>query len=102
AFVGDDRVEHAFYGDEIALRAAVRAGIGVADGAGEIALVGDFQNSQTRVLHVVRAQAAIVGAAPVHLGVEPQRHFRRLDVDLSACAPVLRIGGDQDLRGAVL
>ena len=42
--------------------------------AGEIALVGDFQNSQTRVLHVVRAQAAIVGAAPVHLGVEPQRH----------------------------
>src|SRR6185369_5313238 len=51
---------------------------------------------------VVRAQAAIVGASPVHLGVERERHLGRLDVDLASPPPILGIRCDEHLARSVL
>jgi hypothetical protein len=40
----------------------VGAGVGVADGAGEVAGVADLEEGEAGVLFVVGAEAAVVGA----------------------------------------
>jgi hypothetical protein len=102
ALVGDDRIEHALDRRERPVLGPVRAGIRVAHRAREVAVVGDLQDREARVLHVVGAKSAIVRAAPVHLGVEPERHLRRLDVDLAPEPPVRRVARDHHLARTML
>jgi hypothetical protein len=101
ALIGDDGIKHAFERGQVAKLRPVRAAVGIADGAAQVAVVGDLQDRQARVLHVIRAQAAVIGAAVFHRRVETQRHLRRLDVHLAALAPVVGIGRDQHLAVAV-
>ena len=45
-------------------------------------MFADLNHRKTGMLHVVRAEAAVVGAAVAHFGIEALGHLRRLDVDL--------------------
>ena len=68
ALAGDDGVEH---GDDVfkaAVRGALGAGARIAGGAAQIAVVADLDDGQAAVLHVVGAQAAVVGQ-PYCIGV---------------------------------
>ena len=102
AFVGDDRVEHALDRRQIAKARAMRARLGVADRAAQVAVIGDLDQRQAAVLHVIGAQAAIVRTAPALLGVEALRHLRRLDEHLARLAVVVDVVGDQHALAAVL
>ncbi len=102
ALVGDDGIEHALDRRHVAEARAMRAGVGVADRAAQVAVVGDLDQGQAAVLHVLRAQAAVVGAAPLALGVEALRQLRRLDEALAAEAVILDVVGDQHALAAVL
>src|SRR5690606_1006061 len=68
--------------------------------AGEVASIGDFNNRQTRMLFVVRAQTAIIRAAVMRFGVESIRHFRWLVV-VSDVFVIFGIIGNQDFAVAV-
>ena len=81
---------------------AVGAAVGVADGAAQVAVVGDFDEGEAGVLFVVGAEAAVVGAAPFDGSVVALRHFGRLDEDFAAAAVVVDVVGDEDAFGAVL
>ena len=96
AFVFDDGVEHEGDLFEGAVRGAMGAGLGVADGAGEIAVVGDFEEGEAGVLFVVGAEAAVVGAAVLDGGVEFEGHLPGLD-EVALLAEVGDVGGDEDL-----
>ena len=93
--VGDDGVEHRLDFGQRAVILLLRAGFGIAHRAAQVAMLGDLDHRQAGVLHVVRAQAAIVGAAVQHARIELIGHFRRLDVDLATEAVILGIVGDQ-------
>ena len=73
----------------------------VANGAAQIAGVGNFDKRQTGVLLVIGAPAAIVGAAPFYRRVVDYRHFRPLDENFAAAPVVIDIVGDQHSLGAV-
>ena len=49
----------------------------VADGAGEVAVVGDFEEREAGVLLVIGAEAAVVGAAVFDRRVEAVGHLGR-------------------------
>lgn len=70
ALVTDDGVEHELDLRERAVGGALGRGLGVADGAGEIAGVGDLEERKAGVLLVVGAEAAVIGAAVLDGGVE--------------------------------
>jgi hypothetical protein len=94
ALAGDQRVHHAFDRRQRQVLAARRRGIGEADRAAEIAVLVDLDQRQARVLLVVRAEAAIVGAAELGLALERKRPVARLDVVL-AQPPIGGVGRDQ-------
>ena len=100
-FVGDDAVEHALDLVERFELGAVGAGLRVADGAGEIAGVADFDEREAGVLLVVGAEAAVVGAAEFDGGVVAVGHLGGLDEDFAAAPVVVDIVGDQDALEAV-
>ncbi len=64
ALVGDHGIEHALDRGEVAKAGTMRSRIGVADRAAQIAEIGDLDQRQATVLHVLWTQAAIVGTAP--------------------------------------
>jgi hypothetical protein len=101
-FIADDRIEHFFdliEGTELlTLRAAGR----VANGAAEVAVVANLDQSEAGVLLVVGAEAAVVGASPLDGGVVDLRHLRRLDEDFATAAVVVDVVGDEDFFGTVL
>ena len=90
----DERVEHELDLLHRAVPPIRGRGPRVARRAGEVAAVGDFQDGEARVLLVVRAQAAVVRAAPRHRRREPARHLARLHVVADA-AVVLGVARDE-------
>ncbi len=102
ASLRDDAVEHAFDLVEGLEFGAVGAGLRVADGAGEIAGVVDFEEREAGVLLVVGAEAAVVGAAVFDGGVVAVGHLGGLDEDFAAAAVVVDVVGDEDALEAVL
>ena len=81
--------------------AGVRAAVGVADRAAQVAVVADLEQREAGVLLVVGAKAAVVGASPLDGRVVNERHLRGLDEDLAAAAVVVDVVGDEDAFGAV-
>jgi hypothetical protein len=81
---------------------AVLAAARVADGAGQIAGVADLDQREATVLLVVRAEAAVVGAAPFYRRVVDHGLLGRLDEDLAGAAVVVHIVGDQHALVAML
>ena len=73
----------------------------VADRTSQVAMIIDLDDRQTRVLHVIGTQAAVVRAAVLHCRIEPPRHLGRLDEDLAAGAVVGDVVADQHALGAV-
>ncbi len=102
ALVRHHGVEHALHRGEVAEARPVRAAFGVADRAAQVAVVGDLDQGEAGVLHVLGAQAAVVGAAEVLRRVEALRQLRRLDVDLAALPVIRRVVGQQHALAAVL
>jgi len=100
AFVANDVVEHEGDLFERAVGGAVRAGVGVADGAFEVAVVGDLEEREAGVLFVVGAEAAVVGAAVPDGGVELEGHLSGLD-EVALLAEVGDVGGDEDFHELV-
>ena len=86
----------------VAVKFALRAAGGVADGAAQVAVVVDLDERQAGVLLVVGAQAAVVGAAPLHGVLKCVGHLRRLDEDFAAAAIVVDVVGDEDALRAML
>ena len=101
ALVGHDGVKHALQGGQVPHAAALGAALGIADGAAQVAVVRDLQQSQAAVLLMVRAEAAVVGAAVLHSGVVPAGLLGHLEEDLPAAAVVVHIVGDEHPLGAV-
>ena len=99
--VADDAIEHELDLLERAMRLPVRPGFGVADRAGEIAVVGDLDQREATVLLVIGAEAAIVGAAVFDRRVEFQRHLAGLE-RVARELVVFGVGGDQHFLEAVL
>jgi len=101
SFVSDDAVEHAFDLVERFELRAMGSGLRVADGAGEIAGVADFEQRQAGVLFVVGAESAVVGTAELDGGVVAIGHFRGFDEDFATAAVVVDVIGHQDTLEAV-
>ena len=80
----------------------VGAAGGKTHGAIEVASLVDFDDGQSRVLHVVGAQAAIIRAAIVHRRVKGLGHFRPLHKHLAPQAVIGFIVTDEYPLGAVL
>jgi hypothetical protein len=99
--VGNDAVEHGLNLREGAVGGAMGATGGVADGAGEVAVVGDFEEGEAGVLLMVGAEAAVVGAAVADRGVVAGGHFGRLEEDFATTAVVGDVVGDEDALKAV-
>jgi hypothetical protein len=102
AFVADDGVEHFFDLWERAELLTLGAAGGVADGAAQVAVVADFDQRQARVLLVVGAEAAVVGASPFDGSVVDEGHLGGLDEDFAGAAVVVDVVGDEDFFCAVL
>ena len=102
AFVANDCVEHLFNLLQVAELLALGAAGGVADGTAQVAVVADLDEGEAGVLLVVGAEAAIVGASPLHRSVVNERHLGRLDEDFAGAAIVVNVVGDQDALVAVL
>jgi hypothetical protein len=102
AFVRDHGIEHPLDRRKVAEAGTMRAGLGVADRTTQVAVVGDLDQRQAAVLHVLGAQTTVIRAAPALLGVEALRQFRRLDEDFARLAVVRRVVGDQHALAAVL
>jgi len=79
----------------------MRARIVVADGSGQIAAIGDFDQCQAGMLFMIGAQSAVVRTPLPDRRVELLRHLARL-VKLRATAVILRVGRDQHLLPAML
>jgi hypothetical protein len=65
-------------------------------------VIGDLNQRQAAVLHVLGAQAAVVRAAPALLGVEATRQFGRLDEHFARFAIVSRVVGNQHTFATML
>src|SRR5262249_44903066 len=102
AFIPHDGVEHLFDLLEAAELLALRPALCVADRAFQIAVVADFYERQTRMLLMVRAQPAIVRAAPLDRRVVTIRHLRRFDEHFARAAVIIDVVGDEDAFCAVL
>src|SRR5579864_1518689 len=102
AFVADDCVQHFFDLLERAELVALRAAGGVADGTTQVAVIANLNQREAGVLLVVGAEAAVVGASPLHRRVVDQRHFRGLDENLAAAAVVVDVVGNEDALSAML
>ena len=63
----------------------------VADGALEVAAIGNLHERQARVLLMIGAEPAVVRATPADRCVERQRHLRRFDEDFTAPPVVLDV-----------
>src|SRR5215468_3036584 len=81
---------------------AFRSAARVANGTAQIARVSNLHKRQARMLLMVRAQPAIVWAAPFHSCVERLGHFRRFDEELTATAVIIHIVCDKNAFGAML
>jgi hypothetical protein len=95
SFVSDDAVEHALDLVKRLELGAMGSRLRVADGAGEIASIADFEQRETGVLLVVGAESAVVGAAEVDGGVVAVGHLGGLDEDFAAATVVVHVVGDQ-------
>ena len=82
--------------------AAVRAAVGKAYGAIEVAGAVDFYDGQAGMLHVVGAKPAVVGAAVVHFAVEALRHFGFFHKHFAPEAVVFGIVADEHALHAVV
>ena len=63
----------------------------VADGALQVAMIGDLDERDARVLLMIGAQPAVIRTAPLDGGVEHTRHLRRLDEHFPALPVVVHI-----------
>ena len=100
AFARDQRVEHEIDLGERPVQRALGARIGEADRAGEVARLVDVDQREAGVLLVVRAEAAIVGAAELGPRLHLERPVARLDV-VARQAEIGGVGRDQRLLHAV-
>src|SRR5262249_47377692 len=87
-------------GREREMLAARRRGVGEADRTGQVAMLVDLDQRQTRVLLVVGAQSAVVGTAEFSPALQAERAVAGLDVVL-AQAPIGRVSGDERRLHAV-
>src|SRR5215467_12784021 len=100
--VGNDRIEHALDLRQASERLPLWPARGVADRALQIAKIADFDQRQTRMLLVIRAQAAVVGTSPFHWRVIADRHFGWFDEHLAASPVIIHVVGDEDSLAAML
>ncbi len=63
--VGDDCVEHRLHGGQIPKARPMGTAVGVAHRAAQVAVIGDFNDRQAGVLHMVRTQPAVVGGSRI-------------------------------------
>ena len=61
----------------------------------EVAHVGDFDDAEAGVLHVVGAQSAVIGTTVLHRHGEVVGHFGRFDVEFTALAVVVSVVHDE-------
>jgi environmental stress-induced protein Ves len=101
AFVGDDCVEHALDGRQIAKAGSMRARLCVADRAAQVTVIGDLDQGQAAMLHVLWTQTAIVRTAPALFGVEALRQLRWLDEHFARLAVIRGVIRDQHALAAV-
>ena len=101
AFVGHHQIQHTFYFIQSAMPAMMRAAFGIAGGAGQVAPICQFNDGQAGVLFVVRAEATIVRASKMGVGVETLRHFTPFGI-VARVAVVFDIGSDEYFFRAVL
>ena len=78
----------------------LRGGIGEADRAGEVAGLVDLDQRQAGMLLVVRAEAAVIGAAQLGARLHVERPVARLQVVMAELV-VSGVGGDQRLLHAM-
>src|SRR5262245_16078614 len=83
------------------MRLTMRAARGVANRAREVAVVGYFDQRETGVLLVVRAEPAIVRATVADGRVVAVRLLRRLQEDLAAPLVIVHVVRDEDPLPAV-
>ena len=102
ALVADDGVQHLFNQRQVAKLLALWPARRVAHRTAEVAVVANLHQRQAGVLLVIRTQAAVVRASPLHWRVIDQRHFRRLDEDFPAAPVVVHVVGDEHALVAVL
>ena len=100
AFIGHHNVEHPFYFFQGTVAPVVRAALRVAGRAGQVAAVGHFHDGQAGVLLMVGAEAAVVGATEVGVGIEYPRHLAALD-KVARIAVILDVRSDQYLLPAM-
>ena len=79
AFISHHAIQHEFNLIQRTMCQSLRRAFAVADRAGEIALVGHFNQRKARVLLVIGAEAAVVGAAVFDRRVEMLRHLPGLE-----------------------
>ena len=101
AFAGHQRVQHFLDRCQRQETGAHRRGFRETDRAGQIAVIGDFDQSQAGMLLVIRAQAAIERAAEFSMALQRQRPVTRLDEFLAA-PPIGGIGRYQRGLDAML
>ncbi len=94
ALARDQRVDHALDHRQRQMLFMRRRGAREADRAGEIAVLVDLDQGQARVLLVVRAQPAIIGAAELGAALPAERPVAGLDVIL-AQSPIGGVARDQ-------
>jgi hypothetical protein len=100
--VADDAIEHSGDLREGSVFSAVLTAARIADGAGEVAGVADFDESEAAVLLVVGTEAAVVGAAVFDGGVVDHGLLGSLDEDFAGAAVVVDVVGYEDAGVAVL
>src|SRR5581483_11446069 len=80
---------------EIAMRLPLRPARRVAHGASEIAEVGHLDQGQAGMLLMIRAEPAIVRAAPPHRSIETVGHLGSFEKHLAAAPVVIDVVGDE-------
>jgi hypothetical protein len=82
------------------MRRLLHRTVGKADGACEVAGLVDVDERQAGVLFVIRAQAAVIGAAQFGAGLRRERAVARLQIVVAELV-VGRVGGDERLLNAM-
>ena len=101
AFARNEGLQHGVDFGQAAVLGARGRGLGKAYRTGEIALLVDLDQRQTRVLLVIRAQTAIVRAAVMRAALEPERQVAGFQIILAALE-IGRVGRDQRLLRPVV
>ena len=80
ALAGHQRIHHPFDLSQGPVRRLRRGTVGKADGTGEVARLVHVNQRKARMLLMVRAKPAVIGAAKLRAGLHLQRPVARLQV----------------------